>query len=422
VTFEYSDEPDSALDQIGDLAPCMVIVGMDLGEMEGLEFVALMMNRYKSYEGKVLVLPNKDDPFPPVVQQRNTKTGKSTTDQIEGGQVVEVVRETALGVAAGAAAAEAVPTPIPVEGAVTEPSPSAPPAPPPAEASAPPATANAGLPLPAEEPEALPAPPSRPGASPPGLGPLPPVGAEPGLAPMPAAAPQPGGRPAWMLPAGLVAVLAIAAVAYLLMRGGGASDKKAPEPQTASAKTAGTAGTAGHPGDETGGDEATGDEATGDETGGDEATGDETGGDEATGDETGGDEAAGDHAKPGQATHPELRKYATLPLEFARGGSDFKVTDDGALEETVARFAEVLKEDPAVWLEIGGHTSIDGAPEANYDLGKRRANKVRRLLAKHGIPKARTIVKNYGAAMPIASNNDTEGRKQNRRVTLRLVD
>ncbi len=393
VPFEFTDEPDGALDRIGEMQPCMVMVGMDLGEMEGLEFVALMMNRYKTYEGKVLVLPAKDDPFPPVVQQRNVATGKSSTDQIDASKIAEVVLEATLG---GAATPDA-PAAAPAE-------PSAAPAAVPAPAAAP-AGPSAAAVATAPEPEALPAPPPAPS---PEMAPRP-----SGPAPVPAPAARASGRPSWWLPAGAVAVLAVLAILFFVLRSGGTESKpSADRTNTGDQKVKPDRGTADTHAAQ-GGDQAGGDQAGGDQAGGDQAGGDQAGGDQAGGDQT---------TKPAALTHPELREYATLPLEFPRGGSDFTVSDEAALEQTVSQFAEVVKKDAAVWVEIGGHTSIDGAPEANYDLGKRRANKVRRLLAKHGIPKARTIVKNYGAAMPIASNDDTDGRQKNRRVTLRLVD
>lgn len=83
-------------------------------------------------------------------------------------------------------------------------------------------------------------------------------------------------------------------------------------------------------------------------------------------------------------------------------------------------FAAKLKgENKNVYVEIQGHTDGVGSEEYNYDLGEERAEAVRRYLnQQHGLPLHKMSVISYGETAPIADNNNREGRAQNRRVVL----
>src|SRR5512136_1377439 len=63
LRFAFQESPEQALDGIADLGPVLVLVGMDIGTMEGLEFVALLFKRYPKFAQRVIVLPDKGDPF-----------------------------------------------------------------------------------------------------------------------------------------------------------------------------------------------------------------------------------------------------------------------------------------------------------------------------------------------------------------------
>ena len=43
--FVFEPSPETALEQLGGIDPSLVIVGMDLGSMEGLEFLAMLMRQ-----------------------------------------------------------------------------------------------------------------------------------------------------------------------------------------------------------------------------------------------------------------------------------------------------------------------------------------------------------------------------------------
>ena len=67
-------------------------------------------------------------------------------------------------------------------------------------------------------------------------------------------------------------------------------------------------------------------------------------------------------------------------------------------------------------IEIGGHTDSVGSSEANVALSKKRAEAVVGYLTEAGIDGNRLSAEGYGETKPIASNDNDEGRAQNRRI------
>ncbi len=72
-------------------------------------------------------------------------------------------------------------------------------------------------------------------------------------------------------------------------------------------------------------------------------------------------------------------------------------------------------------LRVIGHTDSTGNRDSNYALSERRANSVANHLAAGGIDQNRLIVQGMGPDQPVASNETTSGRAQNRRVELQIV-
>lgn len=67
-------------------------------------------------------------------------------------------------------------------------------------------------------------------------------------------------------------------------------------------------------------------------------------------------------------------------------------------------------------LEVAGHTDDRGDDDYNLDLSQRRADSVRNYLIDAGIDGARLNAVGYGETQPIAPNNTSAGRTENRRV------
>jgi OmpA-OmpF porin, OOP family len=73
-------------------------------------------------------------------------------------------------------------------------------------------------------------------------------------------------------------------------------------------------------------------------------------------------------------------------------------------------------------LEVTGGTDSTGSAEYNYALSNRRADAVVQYLAsKYSVPAHRFYLIGIGKDKEVAPNNTAEGRKQNRRVEIRLL-
>jgi len=83
---------------------------------------------------------------------------------------------------------------------------------------------------------------------------------------------------------------------------------------------------------------------------------------------------------------------------------------------------KVLSLNKRVYLEIQGHTDSTGDEGWNQDLGERRAESVRRYLNTKGIPLYAMSVISFGESQPVGDNKTKDGRAQNRRVVLRVME
>lgn len=100
-------------------------------------------------------------------------------------------------------------------------------------------------------------------------------------------------------------------------------------------------------------------------------------------------------------------------------------TVGGHAEEVIGALAEKLKHN-TFRLRIEGHT--DSVPIAtaryasNWELSTARAANVLQKLVEKGIDPARLAASGYGGFQPVADNATPEGRAQNRRVDVVILD
>jgi peptidoglycan-associated lipoprotein len=79
--------------------------------------------------------------------------------------------------------------------------------------------------------------------------------------------------------------------------------------------------------------------------------------------------------------------------------------------------------DKTVYLEIEGHTDNIGSEEYNMQLGEKRAKAVMTYLNETGgLPLHAMSAISYGKSKPVANNKTADGRKQNRRVVIRVLE
>ena len=83
--------------------------------------------------------------------------------------------------------------------------------------------------------------------------------------------------------------------------------------------------------------------------------------------------------------------------------------------------ASVLSSHPNLVVEVQGHTDSQGNDAYNKDLSQRRADAVRAYLINQGIDGSRLTAMGYGEDQPVASNDNKQGRAQNRRVVFKLI-
>jgi peptidoglycan-associated lipoprotein len=108
--------------------------------------------------------------------------------------------------------------------------------------------------------------------------------------------------------------------------------------------------------------------------------------------------------------------------EVKFGLNQAKISDSAraALDDIAQR---VKGSDHSVYVEIQGHTDNTGSGEYNMQLGQKRADAVRRYLAEEDqIPLHLITAISYGEDSPVADNKSRDGRAQNRRVVIRILE
>jgi outer membrane protein OmpA-like peptidoglycan-associated protein len=86
------------------------------------------------------------------------------------------------------------------------------------------------------------------------------------------------------------------------------------------------------------------------------------------------------------------------------------------------RLIDLLKQNPAMRIEVGGHTDNIGSASYNKRLSFKRARSVASYLMRvGGLDSKRIEVEGYGESKPTAPNNTEEGRHQNRRTEVKVL-
>lgn len=104
-------------------------------------------------------------------------------------------------------------------------------------------------------------------------------------------------------------------------------------------------------------------------------------------------------------------------ITFNTGSAELRPTFFDVLNSV----ALVLEEYASTTVEVAGHTDTTGSATFNQTLSEERAMSVASYLRSHGVSPTRIRTIGYGEQHPVADNDTTEGRKQNRRVELSLT-
>lgn len=115
---------------------------------------------------------------------------------------------------------------------------------------------------------------------------------------------------------------------------------------------------------------------------------------------------------------------AQLTVSFKLGGIEITPDEKTAVQKFAATLAG---RDGHVFVDGHGDNMAVSNPETrrlygdNLGLSLMRAAAVARALADAGVPQKSIIVRGFGSNMPVASNDDAEGRAKNRRVEISFL-
>jgi outer membrane protein OmpA-like peptidoglycan-associated protein/tetratricopeptide (TPR) repeat protein len=115
----------------------------------------------------------------------------------------------------------------------------------------------------------------------------------------------------------------------------------------------------------------------------------------------------------------KIQKEAKIVLRnvfFEFGKSSLQPESFAELDELI----EIMKSNPKLKIEIGGHTDNKSSRAFNLTLSEKRAHSVVDYMAKK-IDPSRLSFKGYAFDFPVASNDTEEGRAQNRRVEFKII-
>jgi OOP family OmpA-OmpF porin len=117
---------------------------------------------------------------------------------------------------------------------------------------------------------------------------------------------------------------------------------------------------------------------------------------------------------------PDMRNRLLKDGKIISYGIQFDVNSDKLKPEsysTLKEISDIMKENPAVRIQIVGHTDSDGDEASNLDLSKRRGVSVKNeLVNKFGVDAARLETDGKGESEPLADNNSAVNKAKNRRV------
>jgi outer membrane protein OmpA-like peptidoglycan-associated protein len=101
-------------------------------------------------------------------------------------------------------------------------------------------------------------------------------------------------------------------------------------------------------------------------------------------------------------------------------------TDEATLNpgatEIITRLADFLTRNETTRIRVEGHTDSTGDDAYNTELSRRRAQAVADALMTRSIPANRVEVIGRGEGFPVATNDTSAGRQQNRRVEIIFSD
>ena len=129
------------------------------------------------------------------------------------------------------------------------------------------------------------------------------------------------------------------------------------------------------------------------------------------------------------ADKPYLKDVPLQPIQIGKSivlKNVFYETDSYALrresEIELNKVVLFLNANPGIRVEISGHTDNTGNLEYNQRLSENRAKTVADYLISASVRADRIVYRGYGMNEPVASNDHEEGKAQNRRTELKIIE
>lgn len=88
----------------------------------------------------------------------------------------------------------------------------------------------------------------------------------------------------------------------------------------------------------------------------------------------------------------------------------------------LSKLSKLLINDSAREVRVDGHTDATGTAEYNQWLSEKRAASVKKFLEDAGVASSRISTNGLGQSAPVADNKTPEGRQQNRRVEVIILN
>jgi outer membrane protein OmpA-like peptidoglycan-associated protein/tetratricopeptide (TPR) repeat protein len=93
-----------------------------------------------------------------------------------------------------------------------------------------------------------------------------------------------------------------------------------------------------------------------------------------------------------------------------------------ASQEEINYLYKLLEDNPSIKIQLSGHTDNVGSDSDNLSLSQKRAESVKAALTSRDIVESRIQALGLGESQPLASNETPEGRAQNRRTELLIIN
>ena len=123
-------------------------------------------------------------------------------------------------------------------------------------------------------------------------------------------------------------------------------------------------------------------------------------------------------ARPQKRAEPAAEQAQLSLAGFGFGAAKLPAKSMQMVDE----LAGTLKSNPGRIAVIEGHTDNVGSPGYNQALALERAETVRAALIRRGVDTSRITIRSLGEQIPVAANDSSAGRRENRRALVFIAD